>query len=265
MSSHSNPTQQAAQKTQPMAELDTSKINQFLAECTDDERRLLFKELRAEYQIHELEHAFGAPAEIILEAIHRAPELTRRMLKGVIADAAFAQYVVPLLATHGWKDVTPQGNFSYDYALEDAQGVITVQVKLQRSEAGQPVITTGTKFGLAKDMFMVESQRTRGGNKRVPKGSTAEAKAKKTRPYVYSEFQVLAVALRPSTKDWSSFRYTVANWLLPAANPNEIGTYQPVAMRPNDDWTDDFATVAKWVRSDTKKTIVNKADLPSTS
>lgn len=245
-----------------MADEKISKIKQFLNSCTDDERRALFKSLRAEYQIHELEDAFGAPAEIILEAIHRAPELTRRMLKGVIADAAFAQYVVPLLADRGWADVTPPGNHEFDYALADSIGKITVQVKLQRSEAGHPVITTGTKFGLVAGMYMVEPQRTRGGKKRVPKGSTAEAEAKKTRPYVFTDFDVLAVSLRPSNNNWASFRYTVANWLLPASIKTDIGTYQPVSMEPNDDWTDDFATVAAWVRSGQTKTIKNKPKVP---
>ena len=88
------------------------------------------------------------------------------MLRGVIADAAFAQFTVPLLNQHGWKDVTPVGNFSFDHLLQDSNGSISVQVKLQRSEKGAPVVTTGTKFGLARDMYMVEPQRTRGGKKR---------------------------------------------------------------------------------------------------
>jgi len=58
----------------------------------------------------------------------------------------------------------------------------------------------------------------------------------------------LAVSLQPSGKKWSSFRYSVGNWLLPGKGPNEIGTYQPVATSPNDDWTDDFSEVARWLR-----------------
>lgn len=189
------------------------KIKFFLNSLTEDERRDLFRELRKVYQIHELEAAFGAPAEVILEAIHRAPELTRRMLRGVIADAAFAQFVVPMLGQRGWKDVTPIGNFSFDHLLQDDIGTISVQVKLQRSEKGQPVVTTGTKYGLAAGMYMVEPQRTRGGTKRGANGNGEEDT--KTRPYRYGEFDVIAVSLQPSTKDWKSFRYSVGNWLLP--------------------------------------------------
>ncbi|MCR5881545.1 hypothetical protein LRS03_01135 [Rhizobacter sp. J219] len=243
--------------------MDDSKIKTFLNGCTDEERHDLFRELRKLYRVHELEDAFGAPAEVILEAIHRAPELTQRMLKGVIADAAFAQFVVPAVAKTGWKDVTPPGNHSYDYALDDGKGVVTVQVKLQRSEKGQPVITTGTKFGLAAGMYMVEPQRTRGGKKKA-KGENGEVEEKKTRPYLYTDFNVIAVSLRPATKDWASFRYSVANWLLPNTNPLEIRTYQPVSMKPNDDWTDSFEEVAEWYRSAKQKRIRNEAsDLAS--
>lgn len=231
-----------------MAEDDLVAIRQLLDRCTADERRVLFTELRASHPIHELEATFGATAEVILEAIHRAPELTRRMLRGVIADAAFAQLVVPELATHGWRDATPRGNFAYDHLLEDEAGRISVQVKLQRSERGRPIVTTGMKYGLTADMYVVEPQRTRGGTQRSG-GSGAPEDGGKTRPYRYGDFDVLAVSLQPSTGDWASFHYTVGNWLLPGKGASEIATYQPVAMVPDGDWTDDFAVVAAWVRS----------------
>lgn len=235
-----------------MTDQHLSTIKQLLIQCSPAEKRALFKELRAEHHIHELERTFGAPAEVILEAIHRAPELTRRMLRGVIADAAFAQFVVPALADLGWKDDTPEGNHSFDHVLKDAHGSVSVQVKLQRSEKGHPVITPGTRFGLAAGMYMVEPQKTRSG-----KTKDADGEEKKTRPYRYGEFDILAVSLQPSNGRWESFRYTVGNWLLPGAGQNEIATYQPVAMQPNDDWTDDFDVVARWFRSGVVKRINN--------
>lgn len=244
-----------APEAQKMATTDIATIRELLVKCTDAEREAIFRELRTTIGIHELENTFGAPAEVILEAIHRAPELTRRMLRGVVADAAFAQFIVPMLAKQGWKNVTPDGNHAFDHVLADEKGPITIQVKLQRSERGAPVVTTGTKFGLAKNMYMVEPQRTRGGKKRG--AAEDDAADNKTRPYRYGEFDVLAVSLQPSTGNWTSFRYTVGNWLLPGKGPNEIATYQPVAMQPNADWTDDFATVAKWVRSGIAKRVTN--------
>jgi hypothetical protein len=230
------------------------KISEILEQCSDEERKALFKALRATHQIHELETVFGAPAEIILEAIHRAPELTRRMLRGVIADAAFAQFTIPMLAEHGWKDVTPPGNFTFDHVLDDGKGKVSVQVKLQRSAKQKAEITTGRNYGgIAPGLFIVETQKTRGGTK---KGS--DGQEENTRPYRFGDFDVLAVSLQPSGQKWSSFRYTVGRWLRPGSNANDIHTYQPVAMGPNDDWTDDFAEVAKWFRSDVKKTIADK-------
>ena len=237
-----------------VAEDDLIVIRRLLDRCTVDERRALFTELRASHPIHELEATFGATAEVILEAIHRAPELTRRMLRGVIADAAFAQLVVPPLAARGWRDATPLGNFAYDHLLEDEAGRISVQVKLQRSERGRPIVTTGTKYGLTANMYVVEPQRTRGGTQRGGESSASEESGK-TRPYRYGDFDVLAVSLQPSTGDWAAVRYTVGNWLLPGKGANEIATYQPVAMQTDGDWTDDFATVAAWVRSGREKRI----------
>ncbi|MBW8363400.1 MAG: hypothetical protein K0M39_02480 [Rhizobium sp.] len=237
-----------------MTEPDLTDLKQLIAQCTPEQRQSLFKELRSEIQIHELEGTFGAPAEVILEAIHRAPELTRRMLRGVIADSAFATLIVPALAAYGWQDDTPPGNHSFDHMLKDAQGRVSVQVKLQRSERGNPVITTGTRFGLGAAMYMVEPQKTRTG-----KVMDAEGGEKKTRPYRYGEFDVLAVSLQPSNGRWDSFRYTVGNWLLPGVGPNEIATYQPVPMEPNDDWTDDFNVAAQWFRSGIVKRISNRA------
>jgi hypothetical protein len=238
-----------------MADGDLETIKALLARCTDEERRTVFDDLRQSIQLHRLEVDFGAPAEVILEAIHRAPELTRRMLRGVIADAAFATMVVPSLAKTGWRDVTPEGNYSFDHELADAIGNVTVQVKLQRSERGSPVITTGGRYGLAAGMFMVEPQKTRSGTRRGNGATTAIHE--KTRPYRYGDFDVLAVSLQPSTGNWSSFRYTVGRWLLPGKGQNEIATYQPVAMTPNDDWTDVFDEVAEWVRSGVTKQVRN--------
>lgn len=241
-----------------MTERPLPAIKKLLEQCTVDERKALFKELRAAHQIHQLEYDFGAPAEIILEAIHRAPELTRRMLRGVIADAAFAQYVVPALAERGWKDDTPAGNHSFDHMLRDSVGLVSVQVKLQRSEAGSPVVTTGTRYGLLGKTYMVEVQRTRSGTAKIKKVKGKKSKANKTRPYTYGEFDVLAVSLWPSNGQWHSFRYTVGKWLLAGAGPNQIATYQPVAMEPNDDWADSFDTAAQWFRSNVNKKIRNK-------
>jgi len=223
-----------------MSDANLATVRELLLLCSSEEQEILFKELRQRHLIHEFERVMGAPAEMILEAVHRAPELTRRMLRGVIADAAFRTYVVPALDPKGWHDVTPDGNFAYDYLLEDAQGQISVQVKLQRSERGAPVVKDGTRFGFEGDLYITETQKTR----------TGTAGEEKTRPYRYGEFDVLAVSMQPSTGKWDRYMYSLGRWLLPGKGTNEIGTLQPVSMKPNEFWTDDFETVAAWFRAD---------------
>lgn len=219
-------------------------IRMLLETCSAAEREALFQELRAVHQIHEFERVMGAPAEMILEAIHRAPELTRRMLRGVIADAAFAQFIIPTLAQFGWADVTPVGNFAYDYKLQDETGPITVQIKLQRSERGKPVVKDGRRYGFGAEIFTVETQKSRTGT---------DAEDKKTRPYRYGEFDVLAVSTQPSSGKWDRFLYTVGSWLIQGKGPNEIATMQPVAITTNEFWTDDFNVVVRRLRDNTSK------------
>jgi hypothetical protein len=77
-----------------------------------------------------------------------------------------------------------------------------------------------------------------------------------TRPYRFGEFDLLAVAMYPSTNEWNRFMYTVSDWLIAGRTDSaEISKFQPVAMTPNDDWTDDFRMAVGWVRSGVKKTI----------
>jgi hypothetical protein len=206
-----------------------------------DEQAEIFRELRARHLIHEFEAVIGAPAEMILEPVHRAPELTRRMLRGVIADAAFHQFVVLPLAAMGWRDITPVGNFAYDYKLDDGEGPVTVQVKLQRSERGLPVVKRGDRFGFGESVHIVETQKTRTGT---------DGEDKQTRPYRYGEFDILAVSMQPSTGKWDRYMYTLGRWLLSGRNPDEMATLQPVALSPNAYWTDAFEVAAQFLRTD---------------
>jgi hypothetical protein len=222
-----------------MSEEALNAVRELLARCTPEERAAVFRELRATHAIHPYEAAVGAPAEMILEAVHRAPELTRRMLRGVIADAAFRTFVVAALEGHGWRDVTPEGNFAYDYCVDDGLGAITIQVKLQRSERGAPVVKDGKRYGFDGEVFMTETQKTRTGT---------DGEANKTRPYRYGEFDVLAVSMQPSTGTWDSYMYTLGRWLLPGKTAGEMATLQPVTKVSGEFWTPDFKVAAQWFR-----------------
>ncbi len=224
-----------------MSDAIIATIRNLLTQCSPQEQAALFRELRAVHQIHEFEAVIGAPAEMILEAVHRAPELTRRMLRGVIADAAFRTYVVAALEAHGWRDVTPEGNYAYDYKVDDGEGPVSVQVKLQRSARGTPVVGKGQRFGFGPEVFITETQKTRTGT---------DGKDNKTRPYRYGEFDILAVSMQPSTGKWDRYMYTLGRWLLPGKKAGEMATLQPVAKVSNEFWTDDFRTAAQWLRAD---------------
>ncbi len=223
-----------------MADIKLDAIRDLLSQCSAEEQETLFRELRQRHPIHEFEKVIGAPAEMILEAVHRAPELTRRMLRGVIADAAFRTFVVSKIELLGWLDVTPAGNYAYDYMMNDGRGDVSVQVKLQRSERGAPVVKAGQRFGFDGEVFITETQKTR-------TGSDGD---EQTRPYRYGEFDILAVSMQPSTGKWDRYMYTLGRWLLAGKTAGEMATLQPVAKSPNDYWTDEFETAAAWFRSE---------------
>ena len=222
-----------------MSEEALNAVRELLARCSPEERAAIFKELRATHSIHPYEAAVGAPAEMILEAVHRAPELTRRMLRGVIADAAFRTFVVAALEVRGWRDVTPEGNFAYDYSLDDGMGPISIQVKLQRSERGVPVVKNGKRYGFDGEVFMTETQKSRTGT---------DGDANPTRPYRYGEFDVLAVSMQPSSGAWDSYMYTLGRWLLQGKTALEMATLQPVTKVAGEFWTSDFQVAAQWFR-----------------
>jgi hypothetical protein len=222
------------------------RIKHQLSLCSAAERQEIFRHLREEFPIHPLEAQLHTKAEIILEAIERAGGLTLRMMRGVLAEAAFGVLVDESL--RGWRRVAQVGDLPYDYLLEDGTGQVRVQVKLQRSKENRPMQASEADRTFPANLFVVETQKTRRGAARKTGGAT--------RPYRFGEFDLLAVAMYPSTKRWDTFLYTVADWLLPGrTDATEIRKFQPVAVAPNDDWTDDYVEAVKWLRSGTKKTI----------
>jgi hypothetical protein len=209
-------------------------------------RMEVLSRLRAKYPIHSFESRMGASAEVILEALDRSGPLTIRGLRGVLAESAFDVNVVAQL--EGWRTLPTPKDPPYDFLLQDEAGSVKVQVKLQRSKAGQPMVTSESSKVFSPSMYLVETQRTRGGKTR---------EGEETRPYRFKEFDILAVALQASTQDWRHFLYTVADWLIPRPEDHRLlMKFQPVPRGPNDDWTDDFLTCVSWLRSGTKKTIV---------
>ncbi|KAA3650655.1 MAG: hypothetical protein DWQ11_16460 [Proteobacteria bacterium] len=231
-------------------------IVRFLAQITPDERRAIFKTLRHEFPIHELETRLNTSAEVILEAISRASDLTLRGIRGIIAEAAFKQEVVLTFTSNGasWKEIPLVGDHSFDFALKDPRGQITIQVKMQRQKEQRPMLASEANkkmFRHLDDHFVVETQRTRGGK---------NADGTDTRPYRFGEFDLLAVAMHPSTNNWSDFLYTVERWLVPTPGANQlVFKYQPVPKAPNNLWTDNLETAIDWLRSDMQRRLPSSA------
>lgn len=217
------------------------EIKRLLQSCSLDERYQVFRYLRQEFPIHPLEAKLNAQAEIILEAISRASDLTLRGVRGIIAEAAFAVDVIEKLKDQGWEDITTPGDHPYDFLLRDGHGAVRVQVKMQRLKSQRPMMAHEGYRTLPTDMYVVETQRTRAGKDPATGGDT--------RPYAFGEFDILAVSMHPSTNDWNRFMYTVASWLLPRDQSDLLLKFQPVPRSPNNDWTDDFITCVQWFRS----------------
>ncbi|CUJ46451.1 hypothetical protein [Achromobacter ruhlandii] len=219
-------------------------LQQRLAELSNEEREEIFKYLRSEIKIHPLEDEFNAQAEVILEAISRGSDLTKRGIRGIIAEASFKVEVLENLT--GWQDITPPGDLPFDFKIVDSIGEVGIQVKMQRKKAQRPMMANEGYRVLSNDKYVVETQKTRGGEK----------DGENTRPYRFGEFEILAVSMHPSTNDWSEFRYTVARWLLPDfKDDSRILKFQPVPLEKNEDWTDSLEECIEWFRSGRQHTI----------
>ena len=137
------------------------QIQHLLSQCSEEQRREVFELLRAQFPIHALEAEWNTTAEIILDAIARSSDLTQRGVRGVIAEAAFKYNAIAGLT--GWTSEELRGDHPYDFLLTDAVGQVRVQVKMQRLKKHIPMTANqGYRF-LPADMFVAETQRTRGG------------------------------------------------------------------------------------------------------
>jgi hypothetical protein len=206
------------------------EIRRLLESCTAAERLQLFHELRAEFPIHAFEQRMNATAEMILEALNRAGDLTVRGIRGVLAEATFVLSVASEFKR--WSIATPSGDLPFDCLLRDSIGDVRVQVKMQRRLSGRPWIRQG--------MAVTEVQRTRTGVKR------GEA----TRPYRFGEFDILAVCMEPSHGRWDVFRYIPQRWLIQRPQDRRlIQIMQPVSLESDAIWTGDLDQAVVRLRS----------------
>ena len=206
-------------------------IVELLDKCNSEEKRLVLNHIRESINLHPIEGKLNIQAEIILEALNQdASGLTFRMMRGVIAEAAFK---VKFLEESSWIDKTPIGDLPYDYLLSKDDREVTLQIKLQRSVKQQPMTANKAYRHFPKDKYVVETQKSRAGVNKT----TGES----TRSYFNNEFDILGVCLQPLTNNWANFVYIPTKWLLPQTEgSNRLLKFQPVSVVRDQYWTPDF-------------------------
>ena len=233
--------------------------------CSKEEQTAL-KQYLGTLVPHPLEMDWGIDADAILGAIRRSSDLTKRGVRGIIAEAVFESSVRPSLAGAGWHVAEVPPDLPYDALVLNRTQRIRIQIKLQRLELGTPKLYYPKHYPHGS-LFVVEVQKTRSGEitvKREPEtmkatGKPAVALTEKTRPYKFGDFDILAVNMHPSCGDWKSFRYTLASWLLPRPSDKHlIEIFQPVAAEPNDVWTNDLATCLRWLESEEQRIVLSE-------
>jgi hypothetical protein len=222
-------------------------VKNFVDQCSEEDRQALFQFLRARIPRHPLEEKWEIDAETILTAIFRSPDLTQRGVRGILAEAVFERDVLPGISGLGWSAMsTLENDRPYDFLLGMGDLRATIQVKLQRTEQGQPKRYQPNRF--TQELYVVEVQKTRSGRKRQRKrAKKSRAGDESTRPYRFRDFDILAVNMQPTTRNWRDFRYTLTKWLIPRrSNARLIEIFQPVSLAPNEVWTDRLEQCLQW-------------------
>ncbi len=237
------------------------EVKKLIDGLSEAAQRVVYSYLATKAGQHPLEAKWGVNADVILGAINRAPDITQRGIRGVIAEALFESEVLPSLSS--WESLKLESEFPYDFKLKERGGerTVTIQVKLQRSERGAPKRGSGL---LPAEAFIVEVQKTRSGVKTVKAGEQQHTEVEQTeiptRPYGFGDFDILAVNMHPSTGDWSRFMYTPDRWLIPRANdPHLIDIMQPVSEKRSDAWTDSLEECIAWLKSGEKRVVFDLA------
>ena len=156
------------------------QIRQILGACTPEQRDQIVRLLRIEYRVHRIEREWNTSAEIVLEALARSSDLTQRMFKGILAEAAFKVEVIDKLTD--WSDITPTGLHPFDFMVRKGKTQVTIQTKLQRKAAGIPFLfRVPGRRGASTAYYVVETQKSRRGTDRTSGANT--------RPYRFGEFR----------------------------------------------------------------------------
>ena len=235
------------------------ELEAFIATLTPKQKEALWQSLREDQPIHPLEKQWNISAEFVLEAISRSQDITKRGVRGIIAELAFSTYILKPIEDE-WKEEVITGDQPYDAHISktiDGKKVnVLIQTKNQRVVKGDPLRPTKTAIkqdSHLADWFIAETQKTRTGKKK--KSTTndegvVEVEEIDTRPYRFGEFDILSVCMQPSTTEWTDFMFMPARSLLPSAkNKDLVATFQPVPPPKTKvyNWTPDLLECIDWV------------------
>jgi hypothetical protein len=91
---------------------------QAITDCSEDERIILRRYI-LRLAPHDLERQWGVSADVILDAIEKSSDLTKRGFRGILAESIFESDVVPTLPG-GWAAVKIDRNEDLPYdAIEE--------------------------------------------------------------------------------------------------------------------------------------------------
>ena len=195
---------------------------------SDAAREEVFRWLLARHNVHPVEAEFGADAEVILEAIGRSSDISKRGVRGLLAEAFFKIHVLD--GDVRLTDRSTADEAAFDFLVRRAGRDYRVEVKLARRKAGELMlppksVSTGLPRG---DYGVVEIQRTRGGR---------TSDGRDTRPYRTDAFDVLAVSLHPATGNWADFRFVRTGLLTTRkGKPDLLNKMHPVPIAPALGW-----------------------------
>ena len=115
----------------------TENVKKLIESLTPSDLQSLASYLRSKISRHPLEEKWDISNELILDAIHRSQDIVQRGVRGVIAEAVFEAKVLPTIKR--WHPVKFVGDLPYDFKIGNDKQEIRIQLKLQRTQAGQPL------------------------------------------------------------------------------------------------------------------------------
>src|ERR1700735_5496291 len=94
-------------------------LKKLLDGSTDQDRAELLDDLKSHFPKHPLEQDWGVGAEVILSAISRSSDLTKRGVRGIIAEAVFERNILARLK--GWEQMGFVDDRPYDLLIRSQQ------------------------------------------------------------------------------------------------------------------------------------------------